>query len=517
MCGIFGVFGDDTLIVDRKSTFEKGKTRGPDDSEYIVLDGAQLGFHRLSINGYGDPSSSQPICVDNCTLICNGEIYNWKWLTLELGLDTSTSSDCEVIIHMYRKFGIASTLQYLDGVFAFVLYDNLNNMTFLARDMFGVRPLFVHRQGGVIRACASELKMMIGIEWLSAAHFAQFEPGTYCILKRDCIIAQCGFSLNCSVRTTMSRSDACCIVVNSLTSAVVKRVDNTDRPIAALLSGGLDSSLIASIVAREIRPLRLKTWSIGMQGSPDLMHAKLVADHIGSDHISLELTKSEFLSCLKEVIYAIESYDITTVRASVGNWLVAKYIRQQSDAKVIFNGDGADECCGGYLYMGYAPDQLTFDSECRRLLKDIHFFDVLRSDRSISAHGLEARTPFLDREFVQAYMSIPCEYRMQTATSQNEKQLLRDSFRYSNLLPETTLNRRKEAFSDGVSDERESWFTILNDHISQICPGVSEAEYYKNVFRDAYPGCDHMIPYKWMPRFVHTDDPSARLIVKQPN
>jgi len=287
-------------------------------------------------------------------------------------------------------------------------------------------------------------------------------------------------------------------------------VDNTDRELCCLLSGGLDSSLVTSLVNKYYKlknpNKKLHTWSIGMKGSEDLQYAKKVADFLKTEHHHIELDKEEFLNAIPEVIYAIESYDTTTVRASVGNWLVSKYIKENSDAKVVFNGDGSDEVCGGYLYFHYAPNCLDFDKECKRLLEDIHYFDVLRSDRSISSHGLEARTPFLDKNFVQTYLSIPADIRDHNVQGVCEKYLLRKAFDNKDLLPKEVLWRTKEAFSDGVSSDKESWFeTIQKRH-------ANEKVYYKQIFSKYYENQDKVIPYYWMPKFVNATDASARTL-----
>ena len=214
----------------------------------------------------------------------------------------------------------------------------------------------------------------------------------------------------------------------------------------------------------------LHTWSIGLEGSEDLRYAQLVADHIGTIHHSIVVSEKEFLDAIPAVVWAIESYDTTTVRASVGNWLISKYIKENSDAKVIFNGDGADELMGGYLYFHMAPDAIDFDKECRRLLSNIHYFDVLRSDRSISSHGLEARTPFLDRSFVQTYLSLDPVVRHHALNNKPEKYLMRQAVELfgDNLLPREVLWRTKEAFSDGVSKQTKSWFEIIQEHVRNV-------------------------------------------------
>jgi len=282
------------------------------------------------------------------------------------------------------------------------------------------------------------------------------------------------------------------------------------------LSGGLDSSLITALVNeyyKEFQPTkRLETYCIGLAGSPDLIHAKFVADYLGTNHTEIVLTEAEFLNAIPEVICAIESYDTTTVRASIGNYLIGKYISKHSDAKVIFNGDGSDELTGGYLYMKSCPDAVEFDKETRRLLRDIHAFDVLRSDKCISSHGLEPRTPFLDRAWVQYYLSLPLAVRFRP--NECEKWLLRSAFaQYKNMngasiLPHEIIWRQKEAFSDGVSGESRSLYTIIQEHCLER--GVAEPQYYRQLFDARYPRLSNVVPYYWMPRYVNATDPSAR-------
>ena len=255
-----------------------------------------------------------------------------------------------------------------------------------------------------------------------------------------------------------------------------------------------------------------------MEGSEDLRMAKLVADHLGTTHHEIKLDEQEFIDAIPEVIRMIESNDTTTVRASVGNYLICKYIRENSDAKVVFNGDGSDEVAGGYLYFHYAPDSIEFDKECRRLLKDIHLFDVLRSDRTISCHGLEARTPFLDRGFVETYLSIPPNLRNHNKTKTCEKYLIRTAFNEMNILPKEVLWRRKEAFSDGVSKKTKSWFEIIQDFAEEkynINGKEAEQRYYDEIFCSYYGDFNYtinIVPYKWMPRFVDASDCSARTL-----
>ncbi len=527
MCGIFAFLNNKKCQECAYDYFMKGVGRGPDTSrfQYNLLDTNNktpitIGFHRLAINGYGDDMSDQPFDIDDCTLICNGEIYNWKELYEKIGVTPSTKSDCEIIIHLYRQFGIEYTLQLLDGVFAFILFDTKKNKLFVARDLYGVRPLFIgeSNEDDCVETnyyFASEMKQ---ITFDNMNYVKQFTPGTYSTFHYNenevfTFVSNKRFLDVPSVINTSYKLDNPSYyndIYNALSDAVEKRVDNTDRELCCLLSGGLDSSLITALVNKHYTKYnpgkKLHTWSIGMKGSEDLKYAQKVADYLGTAHHAIELEKSEFLEAISEVVYTIESYDTTTVRASVGNWLVSKYIKNCSDAKVVFNGDGSDEVCGGYIYFHCAPNCLEFDKECKRLLKDIHYFDVLRSDRSISSHGLEARTPFLDKNFVQTYLSLPPHIRNHSENNQCEKYILRKAFDRDGLLPKEVLWRTKEAFSDGVSSEKEAWFeTIQKKHKDE--PG-----FYKQEFLKHYSGREDTIPYYWMPRFVEATDASARTL-----
>ena len=342
-----------------------------------------------------------------------------------------------------------------------------------------------------------------------------------------------------SIYNSFSHSVAYC-----LRKAVNKRCLTTERPIACLLSGGLDSSLISALVSDYYRinnvDKPLETYSIGLQDSEDLKYARIVADWIGSNHTEIIVTEKEMFEAIPEVIKAIESYDTTTVRASIGNYLLGKYIAANSEAKVIFNGDGSDELLGGYLYMGKCPDDIEFDKETRRLLKDIHLFDVLRSDKSISSNGLEPRTPFLDRNFVNFVLSIPSFYRNHKNFNVCEKNILRQGFKYDDscdcsgflsfkdnrgqqLLPDEILYRKKEAFSDGVSSHGRSLYVILQEFITfhlnideatdKYAPCIeTEKYYYKKLFDSFYPNCSNILPYFWMPKYTDAKDPSARTL-----
>jgi len=539
MCGIFQILNlvENTEFI--QNGFHNGKHRGPDHS--VISTNQELnfiqGFHRLAINGL-NAKSNQPIDIADIQLICNGQIYNHK----QLQHNPCTDSDCEAIIHVYLKHGISGVLNLIDGVFSFILLDKRvkhDVKLFIGRDPFGVRPLFrmIFRNLNktLCYGYASELKMLTPIEKNYVIEsIDHFTPGTYEELrfKKGMWVSYTTEKYFNLVHSNFIQIDEIKVVrtliKNALIRAVEKRVNNTDREIACLLSGGLDSSLIAAIV-QSLSPKPIRTYSIGLSGSEDLKYANRVARHINSIHTDIIIEESEFLNAIPEVIYAIESYDTTTVRASVGNYLVAKYISEFSNAKVIFNGDGSDEVCGGYLYFHESPDIHTFDEECRRLLADIHKYDVLRSDRSISHHGLEARTPFLDRSFVQLYMGLSNHFKflgIKNNTNDDklcEKYLLRSAFTDTNILPESVLWRRKEAFSDGVSSPDRSWYTIIQDHVKNIkipnietnhnIPYTKEQQYYRSIFNTHFgKSYEKIVPYFWMPKFVDATDSSARTL-----
>jgi asparagine synthase (glutamine-hydrolysing) len=532
-----------------KEQFEKGQNRGPEFSEILLHEEEQFiqGFHRLAINGLTS-LSNQPLNMWNCSLICNGEIYNYKKLYEIMNIEPATHSDCEVIIYLYRKYGIEHAIKMLDGVFAFVLYDYQYNMIFSARDPYGVRPLyyFTSKDDNGIIGYGSELKMLCEMANVEKQPVTYFPPGSYAqhiridntwlmgpIIKYH--IPSFSYSYPLALVESQKKTKEELLnyyitaIHDKLESAVKKRYLNTERPIACLLSGGLDSSLITALVQKihsknipkgYTRPkVNLETYSIGLPDSEDLSYARMVANYIKSNHTEITVSEDVMTDVIPEVIKAIESYDVTTVRASLGNYLLGKFISRNSNAKVIFNGDGSDEICGGYLYMNKCPDSIEYDRETHRLLKDIHMFDVLRSDKSISSNGLEPRTPFLDKEFVNFYLSIPVEFRNHNITGTMEKFLLRSAFQKDKLLPDEILWRKKEAFSDGVSNKGKSLFTILQDFIvknfmtdSDLSPREKEKMYYKDIFDKEFPEQAHLVPYYWMPKYISAEDPSARTL-----
>lgn len=580
MCGIFALLNpsydnknsiDDLKLISEQ--FMKGKNRGPEfsklETEYIKM---VLGFHRLAINGI-NTESNQPIVFNDIILICNGEIYNYKQLYKTLNITPKTNSDCEVIIHLFLKYGIDQTLVMLDGVYSFVLYDQrinnecVNNI-YIARDPLGVRPLYklfnINDNYNLynLYGFASELKCLEYFYNLNKYHYLieQFEPGTYSVFQYgsngksfwEPTVTNKRYFIPTFPHSILEKDvehlqDNLYNISSYLNAAVVKRCKATERPVACLLSGGLDSSLIAALAVNYFSTMgiQIETYSIGLENSEDTKYAKIVAEYIGSKHTEIIVTEQDMFDAIPEVIRAIESYDTTTVRASIGNYLIGKYISKNSNAKVIFNGDGSDELFGGYLYMNKCPDDIEFDIEIRRLLKDIHLFDVLRSDKSISSNGLEPRTPFLDRNFVNYVLSVPIFFRNHNNFLEQEKYLLRRSFsvpyflnkKGKAILPDEILWRKKEAFSDGVSSHGKSLYKILQEKIAEKLNKEqeeiqkrainlekdkvyftfesnieTEKMYYKHIFDKEFPNCSHILPYFWMPKYTNATDPSARTL-----
>ncbi len=533
MCGIFAYLGIKIAPGILEKEYLKTLKRGPDNNILkTITNNLTFGFHRLSIM---DPSfkgnqplfhPTKPYCV-----ICNGEIYNFKKLVDDNNFSTYSNSDCEVILYLYDKYGIEKTLEMLDSEsFAFCLYDGEKNELIVARDRFGVRPLFVGNNSDGEFIFASEAKSICNLLDCEKDSLNQFTPGcwkSYSLTDYSSSEYNRYYNHIYPEMETKNIPEICLNIREKLTNAVKKRL-MSERPIGCLLSGGLDSSLVSALVAREFKKQNkgtLNTFAIGIKGSTDLYYAQKVADYIGSVHHSIELEEKDFLNALPEVIYNIESYDTTTVRASTGNYLVGKYIKENTDITVVFNGDGSDEQ-SGYIYLKNAPNEKEFKDECSRLLSEIHYFDVLRSDRSLSSNwSLETRAPYLDTDFVNYYMSVNTELKMYN--DRIEKYLLRLAFDDDNLLPKEVLWRKKEAFSDGCSSNKRSWHKIIQEHVdTQITdtefndnkdtfeinkPILKETYYYRKIFESHYKGFGGIIPHFWMPKWSgNMKDPSAR-------
>ena len=565
-----------TMLHTLQQNFAKISHRGPDNSRFIVSGQRCIGFHRLAINGL-TPAGDQPFSLLGCELICNGEIYNHTQLAEKHGFTCVSDSDCEVVIHLYQLFNgdMQSTLRELDGVFSLVLIDRERDLVHVARDPFGVRSLYIGSSSNY--ACdisvASEMKALQHCD-----HVKQFPGGCYMTLSKQ---DQSQFDaqvqpyyadlsldetqevphvynfgtalLDADVNAPPAQLEmrACVLVRNLFELAVCKRL-MSERPVGCLLSGGLDSSIVTALVVKHMAQAQqsqiqaqqsqiqsaamspmVDTYAVGLEGSVDLKWARRVSEYLGTRHHEVCLTEQQFLEAIDATIYQIESYDTTTVRASVGNYLVSKYIYDNTDNVVIVCGDMSDEIFGSYRGFTKAPSDRDFARENARMVRDVRYFDLLRSDKSISGAGLEARVPFADKTFLEFVMSLPPWMKRfgEGADYAIEKHLLRKAF--GSLLPEDVMWRRKEAFSDGVSGHERTWVQIIQEYVDKRvsdtefslanelhkfkhnAPYDKESYYYRTVFERHFAGNGRAetIPYFWRHPFCEgTLDPSARLL-----
>ena len=470
MCGIFATTW--ASVPDPKAL----NHRGPDSYTHQRVDNVELVFWRLAINGI--VCGEQPFHHKEKFLIANAEIYNH----VELG-GTPGNSDCEIILPLVEKFGLMKTCQMISGDFAFVITDGTN--IWAARDRVGVRPLYYCRSLGGI-SFGSEMKALVHI----GEKIEIFPPGHIYDSELDKFIY---WPTNSEEYWYGKPTE---IIKTLLTEAVQKRVSNSERPVGFFLSGGLDSSIVAA-VGKEIIGPGIKTFAIGIEGSPDLLAARKMADFLGSDHTEVLFTVQEGLDVLEKVIWTLETFDTTTVRASVPMYLLSKYIKERTDIRVVLSGEGSDELFGGYLYFHGAPSKSAFVTETMRLAQDVHMFDVLRADRTTAAHGLELRVPFFDRDFIDYVMS-GFNSELKLPKDGLEKYILRGAF--SDLLPPEIAWRQKNGMSDAVG---YSWVDALR---------TQGEDKYQEMFEKYYAGQNHVVPYKWMPRWSTATDPSARVL-----
>lgn len=533
MCGIFAYLirnkSKKLSKNDIKYLFENGnkiKHRGPDETIEYFSDYLYFLFHRLAINDLTEKGRQPMLKIydddKEYTMICNGEIYNYKQLAEKYQIILEGHSDCEIIIPLYHLLGFEGMIKELDGYFAICLYDFSTETMWCGRDPFGVRSMYITFNKHAIGVC-SELK---GLEHIfTDENLQQFPPGCYWNSKDLEFKSYYSYDYK---QIEDTEENYCRKIRELLENAVEKRF-MSDRPIGCLLSGGLDSSLISAIVAKKLgeRGQKLNTFSIGLEGSTDLKYAKIVADYIGSIHHELIVKEEDLINFLEEDIIQMETWDTTTIRASTPMFYLCKWIKKNTDITVVFSGEGSDEASGSYLYFHNAPSPEEFQKETVRLLKDLCYYDVLRGDKSTAGAGLEIRVPFLDLEFLDYYMGINPVFKM-PKTYKIEKYLLRKAFD-NGLLPSEVLWRVKEAFSDGISKKEKSWYQIIQDHvdkelsqnefnlmktlISHQPPQTKEAMYYRNIFLKHYPGRDYTIPYYWLPKWSgNITDPSARVL-----
>tara|TARA_Y100000768_G_scaffold388572_1_gene385284 strand:- start:801 stop:2360 length:1560 start_codon:yes stop_codon:yes gene_type:complete len=519
MCGIFAYLSSSPEdIVKLKEYGMKCKHRGPDSTKDLCIHNEKsfiyFLFHRLSINGLNE-KSNQPMKLstnENHILICNGEIYNFKELANELNIQLETDSDCEILLHLYEKSKVNDYHSYylnhfihkLDGVFSFIIYDISLNQVVVGHDPFGIRPLYFFEENEKF-GFSSEMKCLVDL----SENVEFYPPGTFSMidLNKNTHEKHTYYPFIYESIPESNEQKIIQTIQNKLKNAVKKRL-LTERPFGCLLSGGLDSSIITAIVCQLVEPSSVRTFAIGLEGSPDLIAAQKVADHLGTNHTNVIVTEQEMLDAIDLTIYQIESKDITTIRASVPMFLLSEYIRDNTDIKVILSGEGSDEASGSYLYFHNAPSPKDFQDECIRLLKDVRFFDVLRSDKTTAGAGLEIRVPYFDKEFMEYYMGIDPEKKV--VRDKMEKYLLRKAF--ENFLPEEIVWRRKDGFSDGVSSFEKPWYEIIHEYTMKNYE-MNEKDYYLSVFQKYYPTYENIIPYYWMPKWIQEGNPSGRLIV----
>lgn len=515
MCGILAVFDDCNEIqnkfIESSKFLEK---RGPDKKNITKFNNDLFVFCRLAINDTSD-LGMQPFIKNNKIAICNGEIYNYKELIEEYELKIESNSDCEIIIPLYEKIGFKEMIKKIYGVFAIILVDG--DEIYIARDRFGIRPLYYGRTKNDKLVFSSVPNVLL--PYCNSVN--HFDPGFSAIYNRKTIphllkIDRHLLELPCDRYNYSSEK-----IRNTLIDAVKKRLVS-DRPIGCLLSGGLDSSIITAILCKLIGPENVRTYSIGMEGSTDLYYSKIVANYLGTKHKEIIFTPEQGFDIIPEVIKNLATYDITTIRASVGMFLISKFISENTDDKVIFTGEGSDELLQGYLYFHKASSPEFGEQESLRLMKNLHQYDVLRADRCISNNGLEPRVPFLDKNFTDLCLSLETKNKCPKINPEKkeffEKYILRIAF--EDFLPSEIIWRRKEGFSDGVSSMQKPWYSYIAEKIQNIIPDYlfsskfpsKEAMYYKMIFDHFFPSYNLKIDY-WMPKWSNNiNDPSGRLI-----
>ena len=558
MCGIVAIFNVKEQTPELRSKAlgmsKKIRHRGPDWSGIHCSGSAILAHERLSIV---DPESGgQPLFSPDGkqVLAVNGEIYNHKKIRERYKgrYDFQTGSDCEVILALYRDKGV-NFLEDLNGIFAFALYDEEQDAFLIARDHIGVIPLYIGYNADGKVFVASELKALEGEceryePFLPGHYYWSKDPGMKRWYKRDWMEYD-------NVKDNTASSDA----IRKSLCAAVKRQMMSDVPYGVLLSGGLDSSVISAITesyaerrietdsrSRAWWP-RLHSFAVGLNGAPDLAKARLVADHIGTVHHEINYTIQEGLDALRDVIYFIETYDITTVRASVPMYLLARVIKSMG-IKMVLSGEGADEIFGGYLYFHKAPSAEEFHKETVRKLSKLHLYDCLRANKSLSAWGVEGRVPFLDKEFLDVAMRTNPKAKMCSVLPASrsgeadpkasiEKRIVREAF--EDMLPEEVAWRQKEQFSDGVG---YSWIDTLKKITSEAVtdeqmahaeerfpintPLCKEEYYYRSIFEEHFPSesaarsvpheasvaCSTAVALEWDEAWKNMNDPSGRAV-----
>ena len=516
MCSIIGYLGTRYTAESIRPYFDRTVSRGPDMTKMLPVPGGFLGFHRLSIMGLTE-KGMQPFVRGDKAVVCNGEIYGFRPIKEALiakGYTFESDSDCEILLPLYEEKGV-EMFEDLDAEFALILFDG--HSLIAARDPIGIRPLYYGYDGDGAILFASEPKNLVGL----CGHILPFPPGHYYkdgkfVCYRDVATPK--------YHCTDDLETACKNIRDKLTAGIEKRLD-ADAPVGFLLSGGLDSSLVCAVAARKSKT-PIKTFSIGMDlDAIDLKYARQVADYIGADHTDVIITKEDVLEALPHVVELLGTYDITTIRASIGMYLVCRYIHEHTDLRVLLTGEISDELFG-YKYTDFAPSAEEFQKEAEKRIRELHMYDVLRADRCISVNSLEARVPFGDLDFVEYVMALDPE--MKRNHYGKGKYLLRHAFE-GDYLPYDILMREKAAFSDAVGhsmvdDLKEYAESRYTDEefrrraarYTHAAPFTKESLLYREIFEHYYPGQAEMVVDFWMPNKswegCDVKDPSARVL-----
>lgn len=518
MCSIMG-FTSKLLSPDEiRPFFDRTLSRGPDMSRIERTGSGYLCFHRLAIMGLTE-EGMQPFHLGEDMCVCNGELYLFRPLKAELEREYSfkSGSDCEIILPLYRKYGL-DMFSMLDAEFAMLIYDAGRGELIAARDPIGIRPLFYGYLADGSIAFASEAKNLVGM----CAEVTPFPPGCY---WADGKFTRYADLTTVDKYVSGNLDEVCAKIRELLILGVDKRLD-ADAPLGFLLSGGLDSSLVCAISAKVLGK-HVRTFAIGMDTDAiDLKYAREAADFIGAEHTEVYMTRKQVLSSLEEVIALLGTWDITTIRASMGMYLCCKAIRETTDVRVLMTGEISDELFG-YKYTDFAPTPEAFQQEAKKRVDELYMYDVLRADRCISANSIEARVPFGDIEFVKYVMSV--DPAMKVNSCGMGKYLLRRAFEKDGLLPESILWRQKAAFSDAVGhsmvDDLKEYagekysdaeFAEMAAKYDYARPFTKESLLYREIFEKYYPGQARMVKDFWMPNKTwqgcDVDDPSARVL-----
>ena len=518
MCSIMGYCGLDADYEAFREGFFRTKSRGPDDSRIIDTGMGLLGFHRLAIMGL-TPEGMQPFSLDGSYVVCNGEIYGYERIRSQLSGKYAfvSGSDCEVLLPLYREYGV-EMFRMLDAEFACILFDAETGSYLAARDPIGIRPLFYGYDSRGVIVFASEAKNLVGL----VGEIHPFPPGHY---YQDGRFIRYADMTAVEHVVTDDLDTICQNIREKLIRSVEKRLV-ADAGVGFLLSGGLDSSLVCAISAIVLGK-KIRTFAIGMDTDAiDLKYARQAADFIGADHTEFYMTRDEVLESLEEVIALLGTWDITTIRASMGMYLCCKAIHTHTDVRVLLTGEISDELFG-YKYTDFAPSDRAFQAEAKKRVDELYMYDVLRADRCISVNSLEARVPFGDLDFVRYVMQVdPARKRN---THGMGKYLLRKAFDQDNILPHAILWREKAAFSDAVGhsmvDDLKAYaetrytdaeFARLRRKYDYCPPFTKESLLYREIFEKYYPGQAAMIADFWMPNRdwegCRVSDPSARVL-----